>query len=94
VIRRRIVVDATGVGAGITSWLAQEYSEEIAEQLAFGPASKSKLGYLLLGMVNTGRCKVFGGDGSEDYTDFWKHASLTKYEMKPHSWSEPLRPDH
>jgi hypothetical protein len=79
---RRIVVDATGVGAGIASWLAQEFSEEVVEQFVFGAASKSKLGYLMLGMVNTGRCRMFAADGSEDYIDFWKQASLAKYEMR------------
>jgi hypothetical protein len=41
---RRIAVDATGVGAGIASWLEQEFSEEVVEQFVFGPGSKSKLG--------------------------------------------------
>jgi hypothetical protein len=79
---RRIVVDATGVGAGLASWLQQEFSAEVVEQFVFGPASKSKLGYLLLGMINTGRCTVFAGDGSEDHIDFWRQAALAQYEMR------------
>jgi hypothetical protein len=79
---RRIVVDATGLGAGLASWLEREFSDEVVEQFSFGPKSKSDLGYLMLGMVNTGRCTVFAGDGSEDYRDFWRQAALAKYEMK------------
>jgi hypothetical protein len=79
---RRIVVDATGVGAGLASWLEREFSEDVVEQFVFGPKSKSDLGYLMLGMVNTSRCTVFAGDGSEDHQDFWRQAALAKYEMK------------
>lgn len=79
---RRIVVDATGVGAGLASWLEQEFSLDVVEQFAFTAPSKSKLGFLLLGMINTGRCRVYARDGSDDAMAFWRETALARYEMR------------
>jgi hypothetical protein len=54
----------------------------VVEQIVFGLASKSTLGYLLLGLINTGHREVFAGDESEYHIDVWRQASLAKYEMK------------
>ena len=79
---RRVAVDATGVGAGIASWLASELGGPTVEQFVFTAPSKSRLGFTLLGMVNTGRCRVYTGDGSEEYQAFWAEAVAARYEMR------------
>ncbi len=33
-------------------------------------------------MVNTGRCRVYAGDGSEEYRAFWAEAAAARYEMR------------
>ena len=78
---RRVAVDATGVGAGIASWLAAELGPTV-EQFVFTAPSKSRLAFNLLGMVNTGRCRVYAGDGSEEYRAFWAEAAAARYEMR------------
>ncbi len=78
---RRITVDATGVGAGLASWLASELGPTV-EQFVFTAPSKSRLAYTLLGMVNTGRCRVYAGDGSAEYRAFWSKAEAARYELR------------
>lgn len=79
---RYVAVDATGVGAGIASWLEQELGADVVEQVTFSAPAKSRLGFLLLGMVNTGRCTVYRRDESEDARDFWREVELCRYEMR------------
>jgi len=79
---RRVVVDATGIGAGLASWLQQELSADVVEQFVFTAPSKSRLGFLLLGMINTGRCTVYAPDGSEDARALWREVELARYEMR------------
>ncbi len=78
---RRVAVDAMGVGAGIASWLASELGPTV-EQFVFTAPSKSRLAFTLLGMVNTGRCRVYAGDNSEEYRAFWAEAAAARYEMR------------
>ncbi len=78
---RRVAVDATGVGAGIASWLASELGPTV-EQFVFTAPSKSRLAFNLLGMVNTGRCRVYAGDGSEEYRALRAEAAAARYEMR------------
>lgn len=78
---RRIVVDATGIGAGLASWLASELGPTV-EQFVFTAPSKSRLAFTLLAMINTGRCRVYAGDGSDEYRAFWAEAEAARYEMR------------
>lgn len=94
---RKIVVDATGVGAGLASWLEQEFSADVVEQFTFTAPSKSRLGFLLLGMINTGRCTVYARDESEDARAFWREVELARYEMRAHEqmrWDVPESEGH
>ena len=78
---RRVVVDATGLGAGLASWLAAELGP-LVEEFVFTAPSKSRLAFTLLGMINTGRCRLYAGDGSEEYRAFWAEAEAARYEMR------------
>lgn len=51
---RRVVVDASGVGAGVASFLADKLGERVI-QLVFTRQLKSRLGWGFLAVVDTGR---------------------------------------
>jgi hypothetical protein len=61
---RRVVVDASGVGAGVASFLANALGASVVEQFVFTSRSKSDLGYALLAAVNGGRVKMYRGSGA------------------------------
>ncbi len=63
---RRVVVDATGLGEVVASFLRKPLGSRV-QGLKFTPQSKSELGFNLLAAVNSGRLKVFQGDGSTEY---------------------------
>jgi hypothetical protein len=54
-----LVVDATGVGAGLTSFLRDALGERVVIPFVFSQASKSKLGWDFLGIVDSGRFKEY-----------------------------------
>jgi len=63
---RRIVVDATGIGEPIASFLEKSLGSRV-RPFKFTQQSKSELGFNLLAAINSGRLKMFQGDGSTDY---------------------------
>ncbi len=68
---KRVVVDATGVGAGVASFLCGALGMPVVVPFLFTQASKSRLGFELLAAINSGRAKMYARDGSEDYREFW-----------------------
>jgi len=60
-----IVVDATGVGEGVASFLREALGNRVVP-FKFTQASKSALGFNLLAAVNSGRLSLYRGDGSAD----------------------------
>ena len=69
---RRVVVDSTGVGAGVASFLADTLGRSIVEPFPFTQASKSRLGFDLLAAVNSGRLKMYFPDSSAEHQEFWQ----------------------
>lgn len=67
---RRVVVDSTGVGQPVYSFLRKSLGSRIVP-FTFTAASKSELGYSLLAAVNSGSIKMYTGDSSEEYDRFW-----------------------
>jgi hypothetical protein len=67
---RRVVVDATGVGEPVASFLRKALGSRVTP-FAFTQKSKSELGFNLLAAINSGRLKMYKGDGSEEYREFW-----------------------
>jgi len=63
-----VVADATGVGEGVASFLMAALGSIIAP-FKFTRASKSALGFNLLAAVNSGRLRLYRGDGSADYRE-------------------------
>jgi hypothetical protein len=75
---RWIVVDATGVGAGLCSFLAAKWNPRNGTgagdrviPFEFSSATKSDLGWDFLGVINTGRFRDHADDGSAEYRQFW-----------------------
>ena len=79
---RRVVVDATGLGAGVASFLSKALGGMV-EPFVFTQSSKSRLGFELLAAVNTGRLKMYAADGSPEYQAFWREADLARGRYRP-----------
>jgi hypothetical protein len=67
---QRIVVDATGVGQPVASFLRQALGSKVIP-FTFTAPSKSELGFNLLAAVNSGRLKMYAADNSAEYREFW-----------------------
>jgi hypothetical protein len=79
---RRIVVDATGIGQPISSFLRHELGSRV-EPFTFTQQSKSQLGFELLAAINAGRLKVYAADGSAECREFWIEMELAKSHYRP-----------
>ena len=74
---RRVVVDATGLGTGVASALVKALGGAV-EPFVFTSGSKSRLGFELLGAVNTGRVSAYAGDESPEHAEFWREMELAQ----------------
>lgn len=79
---RRIVVDATGVGQPVYSFLRKSLGSRVLP-FNFTPSSKSELGFNLLATINSGSLKMYKGDGSTEYQEFWYEMEKAKSEYRP-----------
>lgn len=79
---RYVVADASGVGAGMVSYLVGQLGDDVVVPFKFSPpARKSKLGVDFLAVVETGRFKYFMDDGTEDWSEFWLEVSHVAYSV-------------
>jgi len=76
----KVVVDATGIGAGLTSFLKRELGERV-EPFVFTQKSKSDLGWDFLGICNSGRFLDYRDDGSDEQRQFWRQVEAADYEV-------------
>jgi hypothetical protein len=78
---RQVVVDATGVGAGLASFLDKTFPGRVISFI-FTAASKSQLGWDFLSAVETGRFKVFHGDNTHPLLErLWCELGECRYEV-------------
>lgn len=56
---RSLVIDATGLGAGLASLLTSRFGQERILPFTFTRPSKSRLAYQLLALINSGRLKFY-----------------------------------
>ncbi len=75
---RRVAVDATGLGETLARLLAASLGETSVKPFRFTAESKSRLGYALLAAVNGGRLRMYAGDGSDEYAEFWRQAEAAR----------------
>jgi len=76
----QIIVDATGIGAGLTSFLRAELGERVIP-FVFGATSKSQLGWDFLALCNSGRFLDHTDDGSPEQAQFWREVEAADYEI-------------
>ena len=79
---RRVVVDATGVGQPVSSFLRESLGAVVLP-FTFTVPSKSELGFNLLAAVNSGRLKMYAADDSMDYRQFWLEMEKAKSHYRP-----------
>jgi len=76
----RIVVDATGVGAGLASFLGRALGRRV-EPFVFTASSKSELGWGFLGICSSGRFLDYRDDGGVEWRQFWREVEAADYEI-------------
>src|SRR5205807_1777143 len=98
---RWIVVDATGVGAGLASFLGSALSGSRCEVVpfVFSLKSKSDLGWTFVGVVESGRYKEHIADGEPETGRFWAQVEACEYTVdvgpgKIMRWSVPESKGH
>jgi hypothetical protein len=79
---RKVVVDATGVGQPVSSFLRQSLGSRVSP-FTFTQRSKSELGFTLLAAINSGRLKMYAGDSSSEYQEFWFEMEKAKSQYRP-----------
>ena len=78
----RIVVDATGLGAGLAAFLQARLGDRV-RPFAFTAATKSQLGWDLLALCDTGRLQDHARDGSPAQDEFWRQVEAAEREVLP-----------
>jgi len=80
---RYVVVDATGVGAGLASFLDKALPGRVI-QFEFNSATKSELGWAFLAACDTGRFKDYRAQmGDAESANFWREVEHCLYEVAP-----------
>ena len=79
---RKIVIDATGVGQPVSSFLKKSLGSRVSP-FTFTAQSKSQLGFNLLAAINSGRLKMYAGDGSPEYREFWLQMEKARSQFRP-----------
>lgn len=77
----KVVVDATGVGAGLASFLLAAVGEKVVQPFVFSSKSKSDLGWGFIAIADAGRYKEYAHDGLEDTTLFWRQVEAAEYDL-------------
>jgi len=78
---RRVVVDATGIGQPVSSFLRVALGSRVTP-FSFTAQSKSGLGFSLLAAINSGRLKMYRGDGSDEYREFWYEIARARSQFR------------
>lgn len=78
----RIVVDATGIGQPVASFLRQELGSRVIP-FVITSKSKSDLGLELLSFVNSGRLKLYRRDGSGEYRETMFELEKARAQYRP-----------
>ncbi|HYO50683.1 MAG TPA: hypothetical protein VEW94_12605 [Chloroflexia bacterium] len=97
-VARWVIVDATGVGAGLAGFLGQALPGKVVP-FVFSSQSKSQLGWDFLGLVESGRYKEYADDGESDTGLFWAQVEACGSQVgegpgKPLRWGVEDRATH
>lgn len=93
---RYLVVDATGVGAGLASFLSKAWhlSDCLVVPFLFNQKTKSDLGWSFLAVIETGRFKDWKQESEvyDERSEFWRQLDFVRMEVgdsKVLKWSVP-----
>jgi hypothetical protein len=78
----RIVVDATGIGQPVASFLRKELGSRVIP-FVITSKSKSNMGFELLSFVNFGRLKLYKQDGSREYKETMFELERARVRYRP-----------
>jgi hypothetical protein len=76
------VVDATGIGQPVASFLRKELGSRVIP-FVITSRSKSDMGFELLSLVNSGRLKLYGQDGSREYKETLFELERARAQYRP-----------
>jgi hypothetical protein len=81
---RYVVVDATGLGAGLAAFLAKALRPGTVIEFKFSGATKSALGWGFMALCDAGRWQDYEvGAGDPDGLTFWKELEHCQFEVVP-----------
>jgi len=78
----RIVVDATGIGQPVASFLRKELGSQVIP-FVITSRSKSEMGFELLSFVNSGRLRLYRQDGSREYQQTLLELEKARAQYRP-----------
>jgi hypothetical protein len=79
---RKVVADATGIGQPVSSFLRKALGSRVSA-FTFTTRAKSELGFNLLAAINSGRLKLYKGDGSKEAQEFWLELERARSQYRP-----------
>ncbi|MDQ2684106.1 MAG: hypothetical protein M3Y37_11330 [Chloroflexota bacterium] len=91
----RVVIDATGIGAGLASFLEERLGDRSrgraipVERFVFSQKSKSELGWNFIGLIDTGRYREYrdeaapGSPEGQCTAQFWAECKAIEYHTEP-----------
>ncbi|HUS14980.1 MAG TPA: hypothetical protein VM536_08165 [Chloroflexia bacterium] len=97
---RYLVIDATGLGAGLASLLQAALAPGCRVlPFVFSAGTKSDLGWAFLGVLESGRFKDYADDGAADTRLYWAQVAACTYTVAPGPgrllrWSVPPAKGH
>lgn len=80
---RKLIIDKTGLGEGLASLLREKFGDERVQAYHFTRQSKSALTFQFLGMINSGRLKVYTPDDAPPviYEEAWQQLTKARYSV-------------
>ena len=79
---QRVMVDATGIGQPVASFLRRELGSRVVP-FTFTQKSKSDMGFELLSFVNSGRLKLYKQDSSKEYKETMYQLEKARAQYRP-----------
>jgi hypothetical protein len=76
-----VVVDATGVGVGLASFLEKSLGDRLIA-VQFSPKVKSEFGWDLFGVAETGRYRDYVENSEPDMRQFWHEVEHCQHEIR------------
>jgi hypothetical protein len=79
---QKVLVDATGIGQPVASFLRKELGSRIIP-FTFTQKSKSDMGFELLSLVNSGRLRLYHQDGSNEHRELLTQLEKARSQYRP-----------